>query len=154
VQRLEDLSYYPELTARAITLSETGLDPTTIATRLRQEGFHSGRDDHRISWRTVDQILRRTGHDITHRRTPLPARPGHAPGDNEWWRADLAAELDVTIATIDRWRKQGRLTGRQEPYGPHRWILHADPGKLAELRAHLDRARGRTTRVHPRFADT
>jgi hypothetical protein len=78
VQRTEDLSYYPELAARAIALSETGLDPTTIATRLRQEGFHSGRDDHRISWRTVDQILRRTGHDITHRRAPLPARPGHA----------------------------------------------------------------------------
>jgi DNA invertase Pin-like site-specific DNA recombinase len=136
VQRLEDLSYYPELAARAIALSETGLDPTTIAIRLRQEGFHSSRDDHRISWRTVDQILRRTGHAITHRRAPLPARPGHAPTEHEWWRANLAAELSVTIATIDQWRKQGRLIGRQEPYGPHRWILNADPDKLAELRAH------------------
>jgi hypothetical protein len=39
-------------------------------------------------------------------------------------------------------------------YPPHRWILHGDPTQLAELRTHLNRVRGRTTRVHPRFADT
>ena len=31
--------------------------------------------------------------------------------------------------------------------------LSTNPGELAELRAHIDRIRGRTTRVHPKFAD-
>jgi hypothetical protein len=42
----------------------------------------------------------------------------------------------------------------QETYPPHRWILHADPTELTALRAHLNRVRGRTTRIHPRFATT
>jgi hypothetical protein len=59
----------------------------------------------------------------------------------------------VTTGTIRKWLNQGRITGRQETRHPHRWIIHADPGALAGLRAHIDRARGRTTRVHPKFAD-
>lgn len=51
--------------------------------------------------------------------------PDQAPRNNEWWLADLAAELGVTIGTIHRWRQQERLAGWQETYPPHRWILHA-----------------------------
>jgi hypothetical protein len=65
----------------------------------------------------------------------------------------LAAELGVTTGTIRKWLHQGRIAGRQETRHPHRWIVHANPGELAELRAHIDRIRGRTTRVHPKFAD-
>ena len=154
VQRLEDLSYYPQLVARTVELSQAGIDRTTIAVRLHEEGFRHIRDDHRIGWRAVEQILRRTASPITYRRPPIRVHPDHAPGQHEWWLADLAAALSVTTGTIHNWRQQGRLTGRQEPYGPHRWILHANPAKLAELRAHLEHVRGRTTRVHPRFAST
>ena len=59
----------------------------------------------------------------------------------------------MTTGTIRKWLHQGRIAGRQETRHPHRWIVHADPGELAELRAHIDRIRGRTTRVHPKFAD-
>ncbi|MGW4985085.1 hypothetical protein [Streptomyces mirabilis] len=48
---------------------------------------------------------------------------------------------------------QGLLHGRQETRPPHRWIIHADPAELTDLRVRLDRVRGRTTRVHPRFSD-
>ena len=37
--------------------------------------------------------------------------------------------------------------------GPGGTWVHADPSALDELRAHIDRVRGRTTRVHPKFAD-
>jgi hypothetical protein len=74
-------------------------------------------------------------------------------GEHEWWLPLLAAELGVTTGTIRKWLHQGRITGRQETRHPHRWIIHADPRELAELRAHIDRIRGRTTRVHPKFAD-
>jgi hypothetical protein len=83
----------------------------------------------------------------------LPAHPDDAPGRHEWWLPLLAAELGVTTGTIRKWLHQGRIAGRQETRHPHRWIVHADPGELAELRAHIDRVRGRTTRVHPKFAD-
>jgi hypothetical protein len=154
LQRLEDLSYYPQLVARIVELSDAGMTPQSIVVRLREEGFRHSRGDRDIGWRAVEQILRRAGHAITHRRQPRQARPGQAPHEHEWWLADLAAELGVTTGTIHRWRQQGRLAGRQEPYAPHRWILHADPTKLAELRTHLEHVRGRTTRVHPRFAET
>jgi hypothetical protein len=129
------------------------MTPQAIAIRLREEGFRHSRDARDIGWRAIEQILLRAGHAITHRRQPRPAHPDQAPRHNEWWLADLAAELGVTTGTIHRWRQQGLLTGRQETYPPHRWILHADPTKLTELRTHLARVRGRTTRVHPRFAE-
>jgi transposase-like protein len=130
------------------------MTPESIVIRLRAEGYRHSRDDCDIGWRAVEQILLRTGHTINRSPQPRRVHPDQAPHDNEWWLADLAAELGVTLGTIHHWRQQARLTGRQETYPPHRWILHADPAKLAELRTHLDHVRGRTTRVHPRFAET
>lgn len=153
IQRFEDLSYYPQLTARVVELADTGLHPESIAEQLTAEGWRPARDNGPIRHRAVFQILRRTGHPIAHRRAPLPVHPDDAPREHEWWLPDLAARLGVTTGTIRRWRQQGRLTGRQETRPPHRWILHADPDQLAELHAHLYKTRGRTTRVHPRFAD-
>ncbi|MGO8890448.1 MAG: hypothetical protein ACLQB1_12270 [Streptosporangiaceae bacterium] len=98
-------------------------------------------------------VEERAGAPITHRRRPLPAHPDDAPGKHEWWLPLLAAELGVTTGTIRKWLHQGRIAGRQETRHPHRWIVHANPGELAELRAHIDRIRGRTTRVDPKFAD-
>ena len=153
IQRSEDLSYYPHLTERITELASAGWDPGRIADQLNTEGFLPARGAGPIRHRLVTQILHRTGAPITHRRQPLPAHPDDAPGKHEWWLPLLAAELGVTTGTIRKWLHQGRITGRQETRHPHRWIIHADPSALAELRAHIDRVRGRTTRVHPRFAD-
>ena len=153
IQRSEDLSYYPHLTERITELASAGWDPGRIADQLNTEGFLPARGAGPIRHRLVTQILHRTGAPITHRRQPLPAHPDDAPGKHEWWLPLLAAELGVTTGTIRKWLHQGRITGRQETRHPHRWIIHADPSALAELRAHIDRVRGRTTRVHPKFAD-
>ena len=153
IQRSEDLSYYPHLAERITELASAGRDPGRIADQLNTEGFLPARGAGPIRHRLVTQILHRTGAPITHRRQPLPAHPDDAPGKHEWWLPLLAAELGVTTGTIRKWLHQGRITGRQETRHPHRWIIHADPSALAELRAHIDRVRGRTTRVHPKFAD-
>ena len=153
IQRSEDLSYYPHLTERITELASAGWDPGRIADQLNTEGFLPARGAGPIRHRLVTQILHRTGTPITHRRQPLPAHPDDAPGKHEWWLPLLAAELGVTTGTIRKWLHQGRITGRQETRHPHRWIIHADPSALAELRADIDRVRGRTTRVHPKFAD-
>jgi len=151
IQRFEDLSYSPPLTARVLELSQRGWTPRQIADQLTTDAYRPARDDGPIRWRLVEQVLRRAGRTVHHRRT-YPVHPGEAPGDHEWWLADLAAHLGVTTGTIHRWRQQGRLRGRQEARR-HRWILHADPDELTQLRAYLDRVRGRTTRLHLRFAD-
>jgi hypothetical protein len=79
--------------------------------------------------------------------------PAQAPRDNEWLLPQLAAHLGCATGTLRNWLRDGLLTGRQETRAPHRWILLAPPEKVDELRHRLARARGRTTRVHPRFAE-
>ncbi len=153
VQRTEDLSYYPQLAARLIELADAGLHPTDIAAQVTTDGYLPNRGDGPIRRRLVEQILRRSGHPIAHRRAPQPPHPGEAPGEHEWFLAQLAAELGVATGTIHAWRQRGLLHGRQETRGTHRWILHADPDELAALSAHRDQVRGRTTRVHPKFAE-
>ena len=153
IQRFEDLSYYPRLAGRITELAGAGWDPGRIADQLNTEGFLPARGAGPIRHRLVTQILHRAGAPVTHRRRPLPAHPDDAPRKHEWWLPLLAAELGVTTGTIRKWLHQGRIAGRQETRHPHRWIVHADPGELAELRAHINRVRGRTTRVHPKFAD-
>ncbi|MFD7057214.1 recombinase family protein [Streptomyces mirabilis] len=153
VQYFEHLSYYPHLQTRVLELADQGLAPAKIADRLNTEGFRPARDDGPIRFRAVDQILHRSHPPLARERRRLPADPAEAPSEHEWWLADLAAELGVTLGTIHRWRQQGRLHGRKETRPPNRWILTAPPDKLSELRSHLDKVRGRQTRVHPRFAD-
>lgn len=153
IQRSEDLSYYPQLAGRITELAGAGWDPQRIAGQLNTEGFLPARGAGPIRHRLVTQILHRAGAPVMHRRQPLPAHPDDAPREHEWWLPLLAAELSVTTGTIRKWLHQGRIAGRQETRQPHRWIIHADPGDLAELHAHIDRVRGRTTRVHPKFAD-
>ena len=91
LQRLEDLSYYPQL-------ADAGMTPESIVIRLRAEGYRHSRDDCDIGWRAVEQILLRTGHTINRSHQPRRVHPDQAPHDNEWWLADLAAELGVTGA--------------------------------------------------------
>ena len=153
IQRFEDLSYYPQLTARVLELAEQGESPERIAERVTAEGFRPARGEGPIRYRLVSQILRRAHHQIAHARIPLPVDPAEAPAEHEWWLPELAADVGVTTGTIRCWRAQGLLTGRQESRPPHRWIIHADPAELTALRVRLNRVRGRTTRVHPRFAE-
>ena len=117
-QRLQDLSYYPQLVARIVELADAGMTPESIVIRLRAEGYRHSRDDCDIGWRAVEQILLRTGHTINRSHQPRRVHPDQAPHDNEWWLADLAAELGVTLGTIHHWRQQARLTCRQKTYPP------------------------------------
>jgi DNA invertase Pin-like site-specific DNA recombinase len=153
IQYFEHLSYYPRLQQRVLQLAEAGWHPGKIADQLNRDGYQSARADGPIRYRVVEQILRRNGRALPHRRDPLPIDPAEAPRDNEWLLPQLAAHLACTTGTLRGWLRDSHLTGRQETRAPHRWILLAPPEKVDELRHRLARARGRTTRVHPRFAE-
>lgn len=151
IQRFEHLSYYPDMVARILHLADQGLDPVAIAAQLTRDGIQPARGPGPIRFGIVTQILMRAGRPVPHRRQPIAPHPDQAPGPDEWWLADLAAHLGITTGTLRGWQKHGLVAGRQETYHPHRWIITADPTKIAELRDHLTRVRGRTTKVHPRF---
>jgi hypothetical protein len=153
IQYFEHLSYYPRLQQRVLELAEAGWHPEKIADQLNRDGYQSARADGPIRYRVVAQILRRNGRPLAHRRDPLPIDPAEAPRDNEWVLPQLAAHLGCTTGTLRGWLRAGHLTGRQETRAPHRWILLAPPEEVDELRDRLAGARGRTTRVHPRFAE-
>ncbi|MCX4538998.1 recombinase family protein (plasmid) [Streptomyces sp. NBC_00841] len=153
IQYVEHLSYYPELERRVLELADTGLSAVKIADQLNRDGYRSARGDDPIRRRVVVQILHRSGRPLPAQPRPLPIDPAEAPQEHEWWLADLAARLGCTTGTIRKWLRDGHLTGRQETQHPHRWILHAPPGKITHLEEHLAKARGRNTRVHPRFAE-
>lgn len=153
IQYFEHLSYYPRLQQRVLELAEAGWHPEKIADQLNRDGYQSARADGPIRYRVVAQILRRNGRGLAHRRDPLPIDPAEAPRDNEWLLPQLAAHLGCTTGTLRGWLRAGHLTRRQETRAPHRWILLAPPEQVDELRDRLAGARGRKTRVHPRFAE-
>lgn len=137
VQRLEQLSYYPQLTDRIRELAGQG-----IGDRLEAEGFRPGKGGKRISAATVRDLMRRLACPAGRVHQHRPAPRGEEPGPDEWWLKHLAAELDMTTSTLYAWINRGWITTRRESRWPHRLIAHADQRELAELRERRTRPPG------------
>lgn len=137
VQRLNQLSYYPQLVDRIRELADQGIGASEIADRLEGEGFRPAKGGKRITSNTIRNLMRQlgcpTGRVHRHRSAP----PGEEPDPDEWWLKHLAAELDLTTATLYAW-----ITARRESHWPHRLIAHANQQKLAELRERRTRPPG------------
>lgn len=142
VQRLEQLSYYPQLTTRIRELAGQGIGASRIVDHLEAEGFRPAKGGKRISAATVHDLMRRLDclAGRVHRHRPAP--PGEEPGPDEWWLKHLAAELDMTTSTLYAWINRGWITVRRESCWPHRLIAHADQRELAELRERRTRPPG------------
>ena len=134
VQRLDQLSYYPQLTARIRELAESGLQAVAITRILQDEGYRPAKSVEKIGAGTVRELMRRLGcpAGTAKRRRPLP--PGEELGPNEWWLDELATTLDMPKGTLHTWIHRGWLTARRESRSPWRLIAHADPDELAGLR--------------------
>ncbi|WP_051942363.1 recombinase family protein [Streptacidiphilus rugosus] len=145
VARLEQLSYYPQLLHRTRELAQQGHRAGAITKRLASEGFRAAKGHDKISTRAVDRLLDQLGFPAKRRRRPV-SPPGEAPGQDEWWLDDLAAELDMPAITLRSWAARGWVRGRRESRPPRRWILHAGPGELAALRERRARPPGWHTR--------
>ncbi|MCX4403485.1 MULTISPECIES: recombinase family protein [unclassified Streptomyces] len=152
VALLQQLSYFPQIKERVRELAGQGHRAEAIARRLHAEGFRParGRGD-RISASAVKEILRELGCLPPAHTRPAPP-PGEEPGHDEWWLEDLAAELDMPAVTLYSWIYRGWVNARKESQRPYRWILHAGPTELAELRERRTRPPGWHTRL--RWTDT
>jgi hypothetical protein len=131
VARLDQLSYYPPLTARVMALHADGYGPAAIARQLNAEGWHPAKRCETFNAAMVGDLQVRLG-----LRTPPPATTVLQRGPDEWTLAELAHRLDMPQPTLFAWLRRGRLRGRQVPHAARSlWLIHADAQDLAQLQA-------------------
>ena len=95
---LTQLSYYPQLAARARELADGGCTIAQIAERLNAEGFRPPKRSPVFTPNAVSDLLRALG--IQRSRIPA-SRNRPALAQHEWWLRDLAAHLGMPEVTLD-----------------------------------------------------
>ena len=90
INRIEHLSYYPQLCDRIRSLyDDAGLGRGGITACLAHEGFHSPKYARAFSRQSVMELMKRLGLHSTRRRQ----RP--VLNEHEWWLSDLQEELGL-----------------------------------------------------------
>jgi DNA invertase Pin-like site-specific DNA recombinase len=139
---LTQLSYYPQLAARARELAGSGCTTAQIAERLNAEGFRPPKRTPVFTPNAVSDLLRAAG--IQRSRNPASRnRPVLAPG--EWWLRDLATHLGMSEITLDSWIRRGWAAGYLHPRA-RRIVIRADPAEVERLRALHHAPRGQHNR--------
>jgi DNA invertase Pin-like site-specific DNA recombinase len=139
---LTQLSYYPQLAARARELADGGFTIAQIAGRLNAEGFRPPKRSPVFTPNAVSDLLRTLG---IH-RSRIPAdRNRPALDQHEWWLRDLAAHLGMPEVTLDHWVRRGWATGYLHPQARLR-VVRADPAEVKRLRALHQVPRGQHNR--------
>ena len=139
---LTQLSYYPQLAARARDLADGGHTTAQIAERLNAEGFRPPKRSPAFTPRSVRDLLRALGI----RRSRIPARRNRpALAEHEWWLRDLAAHLGMPAITLDAWVRRGWASGYLHPQA-RLLVVRADPAEAERLRALHQVPRGQHNR--------
>jgi len=140
VQTYKQLSNYDELVQRIDTLRAARKTLSEIATTLNHEGFHPPKRSRRFTQGILSRFLRERG--IRTGTLPRSVTTEQHLIANEWWLADLAAELAMPIATMHRWQRVGWVTSRKVTAAGGRWAIYADADELHRLRRLRDSPRG------------
>ena len=131
VARLDRLSMYHELIARAAELHRSGQDHAAIAQTLNQEGWRPAKRRDTFNARMVGNLLRKVRVATPRRRRPVALERG----TDEWTIAELARHIPVPQATLYTWVQKGRLRSRTVRVGGDQFVLvHADAAAIATLR--------------------
>ncbi|MFG2943569.1 recombinase family protein [Streptomyces sp. NPDC048282] len=132
VGRLDQLSYFPQLAARARDLAAAGHPAPAIAKFLNAEGFRPPKRRDQFGTQGVRQLLRELG-CISRQEQNLRcnARP---LGPDEWWPSDLAREIGMPRVTLFGWIKHRWVTAHQLDDRRRSWVIHADPAEVERLR--------------------
>jgi Recombinase zinc beta ribbon domain/Recombinase len=139
---LTQLSYYPQLAARARELASSGCTIAQIAGRLNAEGFRPPKRSPLFTPNAVRDLLQALG--IGRSRNPASHnRPALA--QHEWWLRDLAAHLGMSQVTLDSWVRRGWAAGYLHPHAKLT-VVRADPAELERLRALHQVPRGQHNR--------
>jgi DNA invertase Pin-like site-specific DNA recombinase len=141
VGRLEQLSYYPQLCARAQQLAQEGFTTAAIAQRLNAEGYRPPKRREQFGSQGVQELLERQSvrskdaHSVPH--------PGR--GADEWGLRELAQVVGMPHVTLYNWICRGWVHARREEQAPRHWIVWADGAEIARLRQQHQRSVGDET---------
>ena len=134
VARLEQLSYYPALVARVLSLHQEGHSCPDIAGQLNAEGWRPAKRRETFTGPMVASLLVRQG--LSAGTSPPRAAPWPERAPEEWALSELAHALDMPATTLFSWLRKGWLKGRQVERAGHRqWLIWADAAELERLRA-------------------
>ena len=146
VARLDQLSYYFELTARVTALHAQGHAGPGIARLLNEEGWRPAKRCETFNASMVGALMVRMGLRSKH-QTPATVVQRH--GD-EWTLGELSHLLDMPEPTLVSWLRRGELHARQVMSQSHRlWLVHATAQDLARLRSRRNAA---ATKANDEFA--
>ena len=132
VARLDRLSTYRGLIARAAELHRAGQGNAAIAQILNQEGWRPAKRRETFSGSMVFHLLRRAGVTTQkYRRRPADIERQ----SDEWTIAELARHVPMPEPTLYTWVQQKRLPSRTVFCGSRQFTLvHADDTAIAALR--------------------
>ena len=143
VARLEQLSYYPALAERVLSLHQQGLTCAAIAEQLNTERWRPAKRRATFNGPMVASLLARQG--LSASPTPRRQAPWQDRQPDEWSLPELARELDMPAVTLFTWLRKGRLQARQVTRGGHRqWLVWADDAELERLRHRRHAPRSQT----------
>jgi DNA invertase Pin-like site-specific DNA recombinase len=128
VARLDQLSYYPDLLARAATLHQQGLGRAAIAQHLNAEGWRPAKRRQTFTADMVGSLLVRQGLRSSTSRPRSVARK-----NEEWTLPELAYTLEMPHPTLYSWLRKGHLKARHDKRSGQ-WLIRADARELQRLR--------------------
>src|SRR5215470_15154351 len=129
VARLDQLSYYPALLARAAALHQQGRRRRAIAEVLNAEGWRPAKRRQTFTAEMVRSLLVRQG------LSSSKARPRSVTHEaEEWTLPALAYTLEMPHPTLYAWLRKGQLQARHDQ-GSGQWLIRADARELQRLRA-------------------
>jgi hypothetical protein len=129
VARLDQLSYYPALLARAAALHQQGLRRGAIAEVLNAEGWRPAKRRQTFTAEMVRSLLVRQGLCSSKARSRSVTREA-----DEWTLPELAYTLEMPHPTLYAWLRTGHLQARHDQ-GSGQWVIRADASELQRLRA-------------------
>ena len=135
VQRLDQLSNWPQIREQILKLKQEGRSAHEIAEHLNREGFRTPHNQ-RFTKVSVRACLCRYGLSKV-QRCRSQAELTLAP--DEWYITDLAQKLDVSPRVIYDRIRDGKLEARQVGGSQGIWIVRADAEMCAQLSAHRRR---------------
>jgi len=139
VQTYEQLSNYDQLVARINTLRSECTNFSEIAATLNAEGFHPPKRSLCFTKEILSRFLLQRG--VRSGPSPRSVTQEHHLQTDEWWLADLAAELSMPSATLHRWQRVGWVVSRKVKAAGGRWVIHADADERHRLRRLRDSPR-------------
>jgi DNA-binding transcriptional MerR regulator len=134
------LSNYDELVARIDALRAERQTLSEIAETLNAEGFRPPKRSPRFTQGILSRFLRERG--VRSGSLPRSVTDERHLRANEWWLANLAAELSMPIATLHRWQRVGWIMSRKVTAAGGRCAIDADADELLRLRRLRDSPRG------------